>query len=66
MTLRNINRTRCYWKFIYGRVHSAIKRLQEPTKNGLLPSASTKMKLPATAATDLQHTLKGIQGTDQE
>ena len=37
-----------------------------PTKNYHLRSASTRIRSLATAVTDLQHTLKGVQGGDQE
>jgi len=35
-------------------------------KNCHLPSASTKIKSQAVAAADLKHTLKRVQGGDQE
>ena len=35
-------------------------------KNCHLPSASTKIKSQAAAAADLKHTLKKVQGGDQE
>ena len=33
-----------------------------PTKNCYLPSTSARMRSLATAVTNLQHTLKGVQG----
>ena len=41
---------------------SRILELGVATKNWHLLSAATKMKSPAIAVTDLQHTLKGVQG----
>ena len=35
-------------------------------KNCHLPSASARINSLATAVADLQHTLKGVQGGDQE
>ena len=37
-----------------------------PTENWHLPSISVRIKSWATAAADLQHPLKGVQGGDQE
>ena len=37
-----------------------------PSRNWHLPSASSRMKSLTTAATDLQHILKGVQGQDKE
>ena len=37
-----------------------------PTKECPLPSGSSRIKSLATAVTDLQHILKGIQGGDRE
>ena len=39
---------------------------ENANKNWQLPFASVRVKLLATAATDLQHILKGVQGGDQE
>ena len=52
---------RCPWLFF---VQSHKNR--RPTKNCHLPSGSAKMKSLATAVADLQRTLKGAQGGDQE
>ena len=49
---------------IHGQVYDIEGAL--PTKNLLLSSASTRVKSTATAVTDLQHPLKGIQGGHQE
>ena len=37
-----------------------------PNENWHLPSAFTRIKSLASAVAKLQHTLKGVQGTDQE
>ena len=42
------------------------QRRQLPSKNCHSPSGSPRMKSLATEVADLQHTLKGVQGGDQE
>ena len=37
-----------------------------PAKEYRSPSSCTRIESSATAITDLQHTLKGVQGGDQE
>ena len=48
----------------HGPIHDSEGDL--PTENWHLPSTSARIRSMTTAATDLQQTLKGIQGEDQE